>query len=348
MSEWKVSKECIALFPHPNADKLELGKVGAYQVVVQKGIYSDGDEVVFVPEKSVLTGALREQFANYLVGPEKNRVKAITLRGELSCGIILSPDVVRRDAGHLIHELPIGEDLSARMGITKYEPPIPSNLAGEVEPLPDGVLLGQHDCEQFGIYVDQLTPGEDVVITEKLHGSQAIYYMHPSKGIAWCSSKGLLGRGLVLKQTQDNAYWQAAPEIWYRIGRMSSAGLCSIEDAVQVFAELIPCQGGNWMYGQTQKTLRVFDVRVNNVSVPVDQLGIVWTDLWVPILYMGPLDIAEARALREGMEQVSGKELHIREGVVVRPYIDRRASDARRLVLKLINPKYKETGEEIN
>ena len=49
MSSWKVSKERITLFPHPNAEKLELGKVGAYQVVVQKGLYNDGDEVVFVP-----------------------------------------------------------------------------------------------------------------------------------------------------------------------------------------------------------------------------------------------------------------------------------------------------------
>jgi len=28
MSNWKVSKQRIALFPHPNAEKLELGKVG--------------------------------------------------------------------------------------------------------------------------------------------------------------------------------------------------------------------------------------------------------------------------------------------------------------------------------
>jgi|GEM_PF-6129437 len=49
MSSWKVSKERITLFPHPKAEKLELGKVGAYQVVVQKGLYNDGDEVVFVP-----------------------------------------------------------------------------------------------------------------------------------------------------------------------------------------------------------------------------------------------------------------------------------------------------------
>lgn len=348
MSEWKVSKERITLFPHPNADKLELGKVGAYQVVVQKGMYTDGDEVVFVPEKSILSGALREEFANYLVGPERNRVKAIALRGELSCGIILSPPLVAASTGHHMNVLPEGEDLSERMGIMKYEPPIPANLAGEVEPLPGGVMLGQHDCEQFGVYADQLVEGEDVVITEKLHGSQAIFYMHPSAGIAWLSSKGLLGRGLVLKQSVDNAYWQVAPAIWYRIGQMASSGLCTKEDSVQVFGELVPCQGGNWTYGFQEKVVRVFDVRVNNVSVPVDQAIKVWKDMWVPVLYMGPLNMEHTRGLREGMEQVSGKELHIREGVVVRPYIDRRASDGRRLALKLINPKYKETGEEIN
>lgn len=34
MSNWKVSKEKIELFVHPNADALEIGKVGTYQVVV--------------------------------------------------------------------------------------------------------------------------------------------------------------------------------------------------------------------------------------------------------------------------------------------------------------------------
>jgi RNA ligase (TIGR02306 family) len=348
MSNWKVSKQRITLFPHPNAEKLELGKVGAYQVVVQKGLYADGDEVVFVPEKSVLTGVLRDEFANYLAGPNKDRVKAIALRGELSCGIILNPDLVARATGHHLNVLPVDEDLSERMGITKYEPPIPSNLAGEVAPLPDGVLHGTHDCEHLGIYEGELMPGEEVVITEKLHGSQAIYYMHPLKGQSYVASKGLLSRGLVLLQTADNAYWQAAPPIWYRIGKMHAQGMCGIDDAVQVFGELIPCQGGAWNYGQSSKTVRVFDVRVNGVSVPYDKLIGVWDDVWVPILFHGPYDPVTARSYRDDMEKVSGKALHIREGAVVRPYIDRRASDGTRLALKVINPKYKETGEEIN
>ena len=351
MSTWKVSKERITLFPHPNAEKLELGKVGAYQVVVQKGMYSDGDEVLFVPEKSILSGALREHFVNYLVGPEKNRVKAIALRGELSCGIILSPELVDKETGHEMNVLPEGEDLSERMGITKYEPPIPTQLAGEVEAIADDVHFGQHDCEQFGVYADQMVEGENVVITEKLHGSQAIYYWDTATDYRFVTSKGFLGKGLCLKKSDRNAYWRAAETIWQLILDSFAAKLTAFDTRgvkVQVFGELVPCQGGNWSYGFKDPTVRVFDVRVNGVSIPFDEIEEVWKAVWVPVLLYGEFNADTARSLREGKEQVSGKELHIREGVVVRPYIDRRASDGRRLMLKLINPKYKETGEEIN
>lgn len=126
-------------------------------------------------------------------------------------------------------------------------------------------------------------------------------------------------------------------------------GLIPPDAGVQVFAELVPCQGGAWTYGVTGgTTVLVFDVRVNGSSVPYDKLAPVWGAAWVPVIYRGPFAAEHARGLREGLEQVSGKQLHIREGVVVRPYVDRRANDGRRLALKLINPKYKETGEEIN
>jgi hypothetical protein len=60
-------------------NSLQLGRVGSYQVVVQKGLYQDGDVVVFAPEKSVLTGQLKAEYETYLVGPNKDRVKAIRL-----------------------------------------------------------------------------------------------------------------------------------------------------------------------------------------------------------------------------------------------------------------------------
>ena len=61
--------------------------------------------------------------------------------------------------------------------------------------------------------------------------------------------------------------------------------------------------------------------------------------------YILPKNIVD---LCKGNELVSGREVHIREGVVLRPYIDRTAVDGTKLRLKIINPAYKETGEEIN
>lgn len=141
MSNFKVSKEKIQLFTHPNADKLQLGRVGSYQVVVQKGLYQDGDEVVFAPEKSVLTGQLKSEYETYLVGPNKDRVKAIRLRDQISSGIIIPPHLIPDFDSH-----PVGDDISEKLGITKYEPPIPTQLAGKVKSF-DMPFIGSHDCE---------------------------------------------------------------------------------------------------------------------------------------------------------------------------------------------------------
>lgn len=164
MSNWKVSKEKIELFTHPNADALQLGKVGSYQVVVQKGLYQSGDEVVFAPEKSVLSGSLKTEFETYLAGPNKDRVKSVRLRGEISSGIIVPRSLVPD-----FDKFEIGEDVSELLGIVKYEPPIPTQLAGKVRSF-DMPFIGTHDCEHANIYVKDLIQGERVVLTEKVHG----------------------------------------------------------------------------------------------------------------------------------------------------------------------------------
>lgn len=348
MSTWQITKQRIKLFPHPSADKLELGKVGTYQVVVQKGLYSDGDCVIFVPEKSVLTGVLHQEFYNYLAGSNKDRVKAVSLRGELSCGVVLSNDLVIKATGERLANLPEGVDLSQRMGITKYEPPIPTQLAGQVERIPDDVRYGQHDCEQFGVYADQFVSGEQVVVTEKIHGSQAIFYWDTDKDLQFVTSKGLLSKGLCIAKSDQNAYWRAIPPIKALVQDMLKANYPDQRPVVQVFGELIPCQGANWTYGYKQPAILVFDLQINGKSVPYQNLKSIWGSVWVPVLYQGSFNPNAIRTFRQGTEQISGKELHIREGAVVRPVIDRYASDGTRLVLKLINPAYKETGEEIN
>lgn len=362
MSNFKVSKEKISLFTHPNADALMLGRVGSYQVVVQKGLYNDGDEVVFAPEKSVLTGQIKSEFEKYLVGPNKDRVKAVRLRGEISSGIIVPPFLVPN-----MTDIEVGIDVSELLGITKYEPPIPTQLSGKVKKF-DMPFVGNHDCEHANVYVNDLVDGERVVITEKVHGSQFILAHNIDTNETIVSSKGLLKNGLTIEESNENSYWLAAKndDIINKIRSNWTSGV------VQIFGEVIPVQGG-YSYGQTKPTASLFDIRMNGESIPYDMVPDVFKTQWVPIVYDGVLNLDKKEVviysdtergihktridyllpksivdLCKGNELVSGREVHIREGVVLRPYVDRNAVDGTKLRLKIINPAYKETGEEIN
>lgn len=373
MSNWKVSKEKISLFTHTNADTLVLGKVGSYQVVVQKGLYSDGDIVVFAPEKSVLTGEIKSEFEKYLVGPNKDRVKGVRLRGEISSGIIIPPFLVPN-----LDLFEIGEDVSEKLGITHYEPPIPPQLAGKVKSY-NMEHVGYHDCEHANIYVNELVNGERVIISEKIHGSQFILAHNIELDETIVSSKGLLKSGLTIEESEENTYWIASKNdlIVEKIKNNYTEGI------IQIFGEVIPVQSG-FTYGKTKPTIGIFDIRLNGTSIPYDLVSEDFKSLWVPIIYDGPINLneneiilyvlvkrsygtsgedeslsikktkidytlpAEIIDMSKGMELVSGSSLHIREGIVMSPYIDRNATDGTRLRLKILNPKYKESGEEIN
>lgn len=354
MSNWKVSKQKIELFEHFNADNLQIARIGSYQCVVQKGLYSSGDEVIFAPEQSVLTGRIQEEYSAYLAGSEKNRVKSVRLRGEYSCGIIIPPELLD---GLDLSTIEIGEDISGKLGISKHIPPIPQELSGIMEPIDMESRYGKHDCEQFGVYANEFADGERVVVTEKLHGSQAVYFINLSTGERFVTSKNQLNNGLKIIENETNSYWLGAKHVrlWEiiddKFGSPFKDHFPKNPDGsdilVQVFAEIVPIQKG-FSYGQITISIKVFDVRLNGVCVPYDKTGEAFKDIWVPVVFDGPLDKSTIRKLAEGMETVSGNLLHIKEGVVVASYIDRKAPDGTRLRLKILNSKYKETGEELN
>lgn len=350
MSKFKVSRERIALFKHDGADKLEIGKVGSYQVVVGKGQYNDGDVVVFAPEKSMLTGAIREEFATWLVGPNNNRVHAIRLRGQLSCGVIIPDRLIPDEA----KSAPIGEDISALLGITKYVPTIPKELDGDVEPASiEGYV--NHDCEQFLVYENNFVDGERVVITEKLHGVQMSVALDGDQFNIM--SKGLADDYMAFALTEKNAAENMHVVVANRLGLrdiMSQFGT-RVGSRVQLIGELLPSQRG-YNYGLTEKTFKIFkvvlldkfDEQQDPVYLQYDQVPSELRDLWVPVLYDGPYSKSEVLKYHKGKETVSGRGVHIREGAVLCPYVARRANDGTKLVSKIINPDYRETGEELS
>jgi len=348
MSTWKVFKEKIKLFLHANADSLVIGKVGEFQVVEKKGIYKDGDEVVFAPEKSILSGAIKDEFSRYLVGKDGNRIGPMRLRGEDSMGIIiptyLLPDLTQYE---------IGEDISSILDITRYEPPIPEGFKGILKRVTD-VKLNNHDCGRIGIYLDEFVEGERIVITEKVHGTQLAVVYNSDTGELYLSSKDAFRAGLHIEEDGENTYWRAL-----RNDNIHELLRVTYKDVgnVQLFGEVIPAFK-KYKYGFTKDkpTVKLFDIQVGGTSIPYDRIPDVFKALWTPLLYDGPLHLNEARtslapeitALVNQKEKVSGQEIHWAEGGVLRPYIDRKAKDNHWLKLKMISKNYKETGEEFS
>ena len=182
----------LTIEEHPNADALELARVGDYLAIVGKGQFKTGDLGVYIPEAAIVPEWILEELnlVGKLAGKEKNRVKAMKLRGILSQGLIFPverevPEKAIADAmlflgddGKLHHQVVHeGMDVTEQLGITKYEPPIPSGMSGEVFNA-FGYTIN-FDIENIKKYPDVLEEGEQISITEKLHGTWCCFGFHP-------------------------------------------------------------------------------------------------------------------------------------------------------------------------
>lgn len=201
-----------------------------------------------------------------------------------------------------------------------------------------------------------------------VHNSQFILAHNISENETIVSSKGLLKSGLVIEESDGNTYWIASRND----GVVEKIRNNFTEGVVQVFGEVVPIQSG-YSYGQTKPTVRLFDIRVNGESIPYDLVPEDFKNLWTPVVYDGPIVLDKKEVViysdpergihktkidyllpkwiqttSESKERVSGKELHWAEGLVIRPYIDRKAKDGTPLRLKIISKFYKETGDEFS
>ena len=127
------------LRPIEGADKIELAIVDGWQVVVAKDVeHMVGDKVVYCEIDSFLP--IRDEFeflrkSSYkkMGDQEGFRLKTIKLRGQVSQGLILPISVVPITQFATALNLPEGMDVTEMLGIVKYEPPIPAELAGKVK-----------------------------------------------------------------------------------------------------------------------------------------------------------------------------------------------------------------------
>ncbi|WNZ12781.1 RNA ligase (ATP) [Streptomyces sp. 11x1] len=348
MSTLRVTAEVLTIHEHPNADALELAQVGLYRAVVAKGAYRTGDTAVYIPEQSVLPAPLIEELGltGRLAGGNSDRVKAVRLRGELSQGIVCRP---RALAGiDLTAAVTDGTDFAEQLGIVKWVPPIPPTMSGEVESAPD--LLPWVDIENIRRHPGIFPPGEPVVLTEKLHGTACLVTYLAEDGRVLVSSKGFGSKSLALKEDPRNLYWRAVHG--HRVGEVA-ARLAERLGArrVGIFGEVYGAGVQDLTYGADGRR-DTLGYAVFDVSADIDG-RVRWLDSaelstlldgelpLVPRLYEGPYAADLVLEVAEGRETVSGRELHLREGVVIRPVIERYSPvTGGRAVAKAVSPAY--------
>lgn len=359
MATFEVKIETLTVFPHPNADRLEIAQVGLYRIVVAKGEWETGDKCFYIPEFSVLPEPLITALGleGKLAGPNKNRVHPIKLRQELSQGIVAPLSFVSSEV--LVtkgEDADYAEDLS----ITKWEPEIPASLNGDVEAGHD--VIQWIEIENLKKFPNIFTPGEQVFVTEKIHGTCSCYTVtNPGSPEAelTVTSKGLGAKRLALKPSKDNVYWQMAEK--YNLLEFGSFvhtkfGGTELISKVAIFGETYG-KVQDLTYGLPGKYgFVVFDVFVEGdnsrwlnpeeVLQLTEEFGIPHP----PVLFVGDFAVTEIVNLASGKEQVSGNETHIREGVVIRPL--ERGKDATGIekIAKYVSDEYltRKNGTEYN
>ena len=199
--------------PIEGADAIELAVVDGWQVVVAKNVgHQVGDLVVYCEIDSFLPiepefEFLRKSSYKKMGDQEGFRLKTIKLRGQISQGLILPYSVIPIAQFSTAADLPEGMDVSEMLGIVKYEPPIPAQLAGRVKgSFPS--FLRKTDEERIQNLEKEytewtLSSKHQFYATEKLDGSSFTCYIKNGEF-------GVCSRNMDLLETEDNTFWAVA------------------------------------------------------------------------------------------------------------------------------------------
>ena len=202
--------------PIEGADAIELAVVDGWQVVVAKNVgHQVGDLVVYCEIDSFLPiepefEFLRKSSYKKMGDQEGFRLKTIKLRGQISQGLILPYSVIPIAQFATAADLPEGMDVSEMLGIVKYEPPIPAQLAGKVKgSFPS--FLRKTDEERIQNLEKEytewtLSSKHQFYATEKLDGSSFTCYIKNGEF-------GVCSRNMDLLETEDNTFWAVARKL---------------------------------------------------------------------------------------------------------------------------------------
>lgn len=304
----------IQLLPHPNADSLSIVKIGDFQCLVRTDDWKDGDLAVYIPPDSIVPET--EMFA--FLGAHR-RIKARKLRGEYSVGLLVPAPFGAK----------IGDNCMEQLGIIHYEPQVHGSFTtgGDNVAAPVGIFP-VYDVDNFRKYSRLFEDGEEVIVTEKIHGANARFVC--IDGEMFVGS-----RKNWKKEDPNNLWWKAIaknPEI---------EAWCRAHSGLALYGEVYgQVQNLKYGAGPGEILFAAFDILRETKWLNFDEAREIGDSLpWVPLIYRGPFN---KEKIFEFAEENSSYPLakHCREGVVIKPIRERWDSHLGRVQLKVVGNRY--------
>ncbi len=154
---------------HPNADALDIVTVKGWQTCTKIGEFKVGDPCIYFPPDHCIPGYVADGFnvKKYLSRVSDNdglyRIRASSLRGVKSYGLIVKPVESMNWT--------VGQDVSGYYGVQKYIDPSETDHSniGDAEKFCKK-FHKYTDIENLKNYKNIFSEGENVYITEKIHG----------------------------------------------------------------------------------------------------------------------------------------------------------------------------------
>lgn len=364
--------EISEVLDHPNADRLNINKIKGWTIISNKeekdgkleARYKPGDKVVYFPPDSILPDNLIErlEIENYVSRlrkdengdiPPGGRVRAITLRGEPSYGVLMPVDDPSWE---------VGKDVKDHYGVKKWEPPV-RDTAGDMDS--DHPLFSKYtSIENLGNFPNVIEEGEEVVFTEKIHGTNSRIGKIRDKDEDGNDVFVYMAGSHETRRKKDGAdgrrslYWYPLSddlEDWKDTAialKKLLDYLCSNESNVQIFGEIYGSGVQDMAYGfkQGSKGFRAFDVLVDGKYLDFGDKMKLFKDFeipHVPLLYHGPFSLDVVKEHTSGKTTLCSKkqagEFKGREGIVIVPVVERFDFDlggSGRVILKSISADY--------
>lgn len=332
----------VSIQPHGNAERLEVAYVYGFQVIVQKGKYQVGDKVVYVPIDSILPQDLEDKLfpADSKIKLHNHRIRQIKIRGLASQGMLIALEDIAYKVNTAYVQLE--QNLAPTLGITKYEPPQPgfANTMGKGKnrnKKHEHPLFHKYNgLDNIKWFPNLFKEGDEVVVQEKLHGSNARASVLPF--VANTFVKKLrkffrLAPKVELCYGSNNVEISAATEYKGYYGD-DIIGICfdkldifkKIKLGEIVFGELVgPGIQKNYYYGLSEHRFVVFDVKTLQPDGKFKWLNPEEVESFckergfehVPILYKGPYNKDFIYGLTKGPSVYCTKQ-KVREGAVVK------------------------------